>query len=332
MKKILFIITILLILSSCKNRPSNPIVIAHRGASGYLPEHTLEAKAMAFSMNPDFIEQDVALTKDNIPIVIHDHYLDTVTNVLKIFPNKKRKDGRYYAIDFTLKEIKKLTVHERIDLEKKTPSFPERFPLSNSIDFKIPTLEEEILLIQGLNKSMKRNIGIYTELKAPWFHKQEGKDIAKIVLKIFRKYNYTDKNSNCFIQSFDPECLKYIKNKLKVKIKLVQLIADNSWDETPGVDYNKMQTEQGLSEIAKYAEGIGPWIDQIVLSADKYTDLVKFAHKYGLLVHPYTFRKDDLPEYVTKLDDLFKILIDKVGVDGVFTDFPDMGVKFIKNR
>lgn len=96
---------------------AEPLVIAHRGASGYLPEHTLEAKTLAYAMKPDYIEQDVVMTKDDQLVVLHDHYLDRVTDVAERFPNRARADGRYYAIDFTLAEIKTLRVTEGFDID-----------------------------------------------------------------------------------------------------------------------------------------------------------------------------------------------------------------------
>ena len=157
--KMIFLISIIFVSSlsfaGCvKKMNDKPIIIAHRGASGYLPEHTLECKAMAFGMNPDYIEQDVVLTKDNHPVVIHDHYLDTVSDVDRVFPGRKRSDGRYYVIDFTLEEIRKLRLRERIDLKTGNCVYPKRFPGETIIDFKIPTLEEEIQLIQGDRKSV----------------------------------------------------------------------------------------------------------------------------------------------------------------------------------
>jgi len=322
------IFLIFLIFSSCMvGNKSKVIVIAHRGASGYMIEHTLVAKAMAHTMNPDYIEQDVVLTKDNVPIVIHDHFLDTVTDVAKIFPKRKRADGRYYAIDFTIKEIKELTLHERTDLKTKKAIFPKRFPVKSIVKFRIPTLPEEIELIQGLNKSRNKNIGIYVELKAPWFHKKEGKNIEKIVLGVLKKYGYSDEKSNCYIQCFDPASLKYLKYKLKTKLKLVLLIADNSWNETPGVDYSKMLTAKGLKEISKYADGIGPWLNQLLKDGKQ---IVSNAHQAGLVVHPYSFRSDDLPNEFSSFDALLKKFIYNYKIDGLFTDFPDKVVKFLK--
>ena len=139
---------------------NNKIVIAHRGASGYLPEHTLPAKAMSYAMNVDFIEQDIVLSKDNVPIVIHDIHLETVTDVAVKFPNRNRNDGRYYVIDFSFEELKQLNVSERFNPESKQAIYPNRFPL-NSSTFKLHSLAEEIELIQGLNKSTGKNVGIY---------------------------------------------------------------------------------------------------------------------------------------------------------------------------
>ncbi len=156
------------------------LVIAHRGASGYLPEHTLPAKAMAYAQGADYLEQDVVMTRDDQLIVLHDHYLDRVTDVAQQFPSRHREDGRYYAIDFTLAEIKQLHFTEGFHLEgkKQVQNYPGRFPMNRS-DFRIHTLAEELAFIQGLNHSTGKNIGIYTEIKSPWFHRKEGKDISK---------------------------------------------------------------------------------------------------------------------------------------------------------
>jgi glycerophosphoryl diester phosphodiesterase len=168
------------------------IVIAHRGASGYLPEHTLPAKAMAYAQGADYLEQDLVMTKDDHLVVLHDHYLDRVTDVADRFPDRARKDGRYYAIDFTLDEIKSLKFTEGFDIEngKKVQTYPGRFPMGKS-DFRVHTFEEEIEFVQGLNHSTGKNIGIYPEIKAPWFHHQEGKDIAAKTLEVLKKYGYT---------------------------------------------------------------------------------------------------------------------------------------------
>ena len=167
-------------------------VVAHRGASGYLPEHTLASKAMAHAMNADYIEQDIVLSKDDIPIVIHDILLDDVTDVSEKYPNRKREDGKYYVIDFTFEELKSLEVTERFDSKTGLQIYPNRFPKGKS-SFRLHSLQDEIELIQGLNKSTGKDIGIYPEIKNPEFHHENGKDISKIVLDILTKYGYSTK-------------------------------------------------------------------------------------------------------------------------------------------
>ncbi len=329
------------------------VVIAHRGASGYLPEHTLEAKAMAHAMGADYIEQDLVMTKDNRLVVLHDRFLDRVTDVAKKFPDRKRADGRYYAIDFTLAEIKTLEVTEGFKVEggKTVSNYPDRFPIWKS-SFKVPTFEEEIELIQGMNHSRGTNIGIYPEIKSPWFHRKEGKDISDETLKVLKKYGYTQKSDKVYLQCFDPHELRRIKSELLQKnamdLKLVQLIAETDWHETMEkneageyvpYNYDWMFESGAMEKIAKYSDGVGPWKPMIVKDESTkdnllITDLVKDAHAAGMEVHPYTFRLDKgrIPPYATDFDDLLAIFYDKVGVDGIFTDFPDRAVQFLARQ
>jgi len=284
------------------------IIIAHRGASGYLPEHTLASKAMAFAMHPDFIEQDLVLSKDGIPMVIHDIHLETVTDVASKFSDRKRADGRYYVIDFTYAELLQLNVTERFDPKTDKVVYKTRFPLRKST-FKLHSLQDEIELIQGLNKSTQNNIGIYPEIKNPEFHNKEGKDISKIVLGVLSNYGYSSKKDNCILQCFDAKELKRIRQKLKSELFLVQLIESKS-------------TVEELKDIATYANGVGPWYKQIT------PEFVINAHNLDLKAHAYTFRADDLGEFES-----FEALLDygfnTLNLDGVFTDFPDKGVEFL---
>ena len=147
------------------SQPAKKLVIAHRGASGYLPEHTIAAKAMAYAQGADYIEQDLVMTKDDHLVVLHDRHLDTVTDVASVFPGRERNDGRFYVIDFTLDEIRQLAVSERFELEDGVtiPVFEDRFPLWKS-SFRVHTFSEEIELIQGLNQSTGKNVGLYPEM------------------------------------------------------------------------------------------------------------------------------------------------------------------------
>lgn len=306
---------------------SSPIVIAHRGASGYVPEHTLAAKAMAHAMGADYIEQDVVLTSDGIPIVIHDIHLESTTDVAQRFPGRARADGRYYAIDFSIAEIQTLRAHERTGPDGNA-AFPTRFPPGPGL-FTVPTLAEEIDFISGLDRSRGRTTGLYIEFKAPNFHRQEGHDIARRVLDVLVEKGYDQRREQVFLQCFDDATLRYLRHTLKTPLPLIQLIADNSWGEDSEVDYDFLQTAEGLDAIATYADGIGPWLMQIYRGkrADGsvvLSDLVSMAQQRGLQVHPYTFRADLLPEGVESFDELLDIFLHQAGVDGLFTDFPDL--------
>ena len=297
-------------------------VIAHRGASGYLPEHTLAAKSMAYAMHPDFLEQDLVLSKDDVPIVIHDIHLETVTDVAQKFPNKKRENGRFYVIDFTYDELLQLNVSERFDAESGNAVFKDRYPLWKS-KFKLHSLQDEIELIQGLNKSTGNNIGIYPEIKAPAFHVKEGKDISSIVLKILSDYGYKTKKDKCILQCFDANELKRIRTELNSELFLVQLIEFE-------------EDEKHLKEYATYADGLGPWYKSILKGKDEQgnwqkTNLVKEAHDLGLVVHAYTFRADDI-EGFSSFDELLDVGFNTLELDGVFTDFPDQTVSFLRKQ
>ncbi len=327
------------------------IVIAHRGASGYLPEHTLESKALAYMMGADYLEQDLAMSRDNYLIVIHDIYLDRLTDVAEKFPDRVRNDGRYYVIDFTLEELKSLNFSEGFVIEngKKVQEYKNRFPMFTST-FKLHTFEEEIEFIQGLNKTMGRDIGIYVETKAPWFYKQHNKDISKATLEVLKKYGYTTKESKAYFQTFDYPDLKYVKDTLmpqfNMDIKTILLYAYNDWHETYEYkdgswqlfDYEPIMTFEGMKEVAHYATGTGPSYDMII-DKDKskqgsivITDFVSNTHKNNMICHPYTVRKDKLPHYVTCVEELYDALYFKAGVDGLFTDFTDLAVNFLKKK
>lgn len=310
-----------------KRHASSPLVIAHRGASGYLPEHTLEAVAMAHALGTDFIEQDLVLTKDDVPVVLHDVHIDTISDVATKFPSRKRPDGRYYALDFTLAEIKQLTASERFDPKTGKAVFPGRFPAHKG-SFQIPTLEEEIQLVQGLNKSTGRNVGIYPELKNPAWHRQQGHDLSKAVLPLLLRYGYAQKSDACFIQCFELSEVKRLRTELGWKGRLIMLL-DAVAKGDDGTDFPSLYRPGGLAELAKLVEGIGPSLGSVLDTKGKPTELVKNAHAAGLLVHPYTHRVDALPKYATSSDALLGKLFTDARVDGLFTDFCDTVVRYL---
>lgn len=304
-----------------------PLVIAHRGASGYLPEHTLEAAVLAFQQGADYIEQDVVMTRDKQLVVLHDIHIDTTTNVASVFPDRAREDGRFYAIDFSLAELKSLRVHERTDKDGKRV-FPNRY--NGKASFKIATFNEHIELIQLLNKLNHTDVGLYPEIKAPAWHRRQGYDISQAVLDVLRQYQLDDDSKAIYVQCFDFEETKRIRNKLNAKVKLVQLIGDNSWGESK-TDYEYLLTDKGLTEVSHVAQGIGPWYPQLVASQYRTQAWVNNARQLGLTIHPYTFRADALPEGISS-QQFLKLLFNDVQVDGVFTDQTDVVREFLSHQ
>ncbi|TWT56980.1 Glycerophosphoryl diester phosphodiesterase precursor [Thalassoglobus neptunius] len=306
-------------------------VIAHRGASGYLPEHTLEAKAMAYAMGADYLEQDVVLSKDNIPVVLHDIHLDTVTDVAERFPDRKRSDGRFYAIDFLAEEIQSLRASERFHHKTGKAIFSGRFP-PHTGTFQVPTLADEIELIQGLNKSTGRNVAIYPELKQPEFHHEEGRDLSKVVLDELARFGYTSKSSPVIVQCFDEMELRRVREDLNCELTLVQLFSAAKWmTQRDAVDERRKR----LAVVAEYADGIGPSIDAIFLEdplggVPISSSLVVDAHAADLIVHPWTFRADAFPSMFQSFAQLHQAAV-LAGIDGVFSDFPDQSVMYFEN-
>jgi glycerophosphoryl diester phosphodiesterase len=328
---------------------ADKLIIAHRGASGYLPEHTLESKALAFGQGADYLEQDLVMTKDNHLVVIHDHFLDGLTDVAQKFPGRARADGKYYVPDFTLAEIRSLQMTENFKTEngKQVPVYPDRFPLWQG-SFKIHTFEEELQFVRGLEKSSGKRIGIYPEIKAPWLHHQEGKDIARATLAMLKKYGYTQKSDPVYLQTFDFNELKRIKTELLpqmgMNVKLVQLVAYSDWGETQArqngrwvnYDYDWMFKPGAMKEIARYADGVGPaWY---MLLDEKQsrpghivaTPMAADIQTTQLQLHPYTVRRETLPPYVRNIDEMYAALFEQAKADGIFTDFPDTLAQYLK--
>lgn len=330
-------------------------VIAHRGASAYLPEHTLAAKVLAHAQGADYLEQDVVMTGDDQLIVMHDPWLDRVTDVAARFPGRQRRDGHFYAVDFSMEEIRSLRAGEPVvpGGAGHRPQFPGRFPPGRS-RFHIHTLAEEIELIQGLNATSGREAGIYPEIKCPAFYHGEGKDLAAAVLKTLKDYGYTTRDSKIYLQTFDHEELRRVREELLPRygmdLKLVQLVAaavpgkapETTDKGEPILDpdhYGWMLSRDGMHELARHADGIGPY-HSMVVSPDsrpgtlRFSGLVGNAHAAGLEVHPYTLRADAgfLPAYARDLEEWLEIFYFRAGVDGLFTDFPDRAVRLLEER
>ena len=304
---------------------ADPLIIAHRGASGYLPEHTLAAHAMAYAQGADYLEPDLVLSADGHPVVLHDLTLDAVSDVRERFPGRARDDGLHYVVDFDLAELRQLRIHERIDPETGEPRFPGRFPEDRG-RFGVITLAELIELTQELNAVTGREVGIYPEIKFTAFHQAAGHDFVAILMTILDRYGYRGADAHCIIQSFEPAPLVRLRDEFDTELPLVQLLGENAW-RMNDVDYDTMYSPDGLETIADYADGIGPPIHRIIgdvaaKGAPAISSLVADAEAAGLEVHPYTLRADRLPAGL-KFNALIRLLFTEVGVDGVFTDHPD---------
>ena len=300
-------------------------IIAHRGASGYLPEHTLPAKALAYAMGADYLEQDVVATRDDQLIVLHDIHLDRVTDVAARFPARTRDDGRYYVRDFDLAEIRTLNVTERLD-DSGVPVYPNRFP-PHSGRFGVHTLAEELELVTGLNRATGGSAGIYPEIKRPAWHREQGIDLAPAMLEVLAANGYQGPDDPVFVQCFDANEVVRLREELGCRMRLVQLIGDNSWGEA-ATDYDALCSDTGLADLARIADAIGPWVNKLYTpgargNPPRSSGLTERAHKAGLLVHPYTFRADDLAPGFASFEDMVRYFCTQLGVDGLFTDFPD---------
>lgn len=305
------------------------LVIAHRGACGYLPEHTLEAKAYAHATGADYLEQDIVATRDDELIVLHDIHLDRVTDVRARFPDRQRSDGRYYARDFDLHEIRTLVACERRADDGVSAVFPTRFP-DVPVPFRVPTFRDELCFIRGLNRSTGREVGVYPEIKRPAWHREQGVDISPLVLDLLDEFGYRSKSDPVYLQCFDAEELRRIRHDLGCGLKLVQLLADNSWGES-ATDYAALQTRQGLHELAQTADGIGPWFEQLAAPRGDGglpvpTRLAADAHAEGLTVHPYTFRADQLAAGFNSMQEMVRWSVETLHIDGLFSDFPELAL------
>lgn len=337
MKHAVLALMLLLLPLAAQAADYRPAVAGHRGACGYLPEHTLESKVMAYTMGVDYVEQDVVFTRDNVLVVLHDHTLETTTDVGKKFPGRHRADGSYYTIDFTLAEIKSLLVTERFDPKTGKAVFSGRFPVGWGIDFRVPTLEEEILLVQGLNKSTGRNVGLYVEVKEPAFHEKEGKPIMKATIEMLAKYGYNKKDANVILQIFDFDAVKKSRElgwvaplAMLVDMDGQMLIDDKSV-------HKWLLTEEGVKEVSKYANIYAPWFSHLAVPSEdgkSYTaaPCLKWARDAGMQVHTWTHRTDKvLSGFATEeamLDAMFK----EMKLDAVFSDFPDNVIAYLKKN
>lgn len=329
-----------------RNRPG-PIVIGHRGASGYRPEHTLASYELAARLGADFLEPDLVVTRDGTLVCRHEPELSETSDVsnhpeFAARRTTKMLDGQvvigWFVEDFTLAELKTLRAVARI------PQFRQHNTLYNG-RYEVPTLQEVLDLRVRLSGELGRNLGVYPETKHPTFFQQAGLPLEPRLLEILRRNGLNHQEAPVFVQSFEVTNLRQLR-AAGLRTRSVQLLSASGapFDTVAagsGPDYAELATPDGLRGIARYAQGIGPEKQQVIpRNADgtlgSPTTLVADAQRAGLIVHPYTFRAENnfLPiDYRTStvLSDFGRAIDEQVvylrtGVNGVFTDHVDVSV------
>jgi glycerophosphoryl diester phosphodiesterase len=326
-----------------------PLVIGHRGASGYRPEHTLASYELAARMGADFIEPDLVSTKDGFLVARHEPEIGGTTDVADHpeFADRrvtKMLDGvavtGWWTTDFTLAELKTLRAKERLPLiRQENTLWDERF--------EVPTFEEVLTLRERLSRELRRPIGVYPETKHPTFFKQLGLALEPKVVRALRTHDLDRRNAPVFVQSFELTNLGTLRNLYGLRVPLVFLTSASGapYDLVAKGDprtYADLTTAPSLQKLARTINGLGPDKAQVIprnadgTLAASATSLVTDAHAAGLQVHPYTFRAENtfLPvdyrtgtsdaDFGRALDEQVRYL--ETGIDGLFTDQPDIGV------
>jgi glycerophosphoryl diester phosphodiesterase len=291
---------------------ATPLVLAHRGASGYLPDHTLEGYTLAIEQGADYIEPDLVSSKDGVLVVRHENELSGTTDVAERFPARRTSkvvDGKtvegWFTEDFTLAELKTLRARQPL---------PGR-PHEHDGKYTIPTFDEVLDLAQREGRARGRAIGVYPETKHPSYFDSLGLSLEEPLLRSLAAHGLTGRDAPVFIQSFEPENLQELRGLTKVRLVLLL--------DVPGIPVEQ------LPEVAGYADGIGVNKRLVIDESGAVTPLVAEAHRAGLLVHAWTFRKEAqyLPPWahgdpVAELRRFYA-----AGVDGVFADFPDLALQ-----
>jgi glycerophosphoryl diester phosphodiesterase len=324
-----------------------PLVIGHRGAAGYRPEHTLASYELAVRMGADYFEPDLVSTKDGKLVTRHENEIGGTTNVAERPEFAARKatkvvDGvtltGWFTEDFTLAELKTLRAKERI---------PEVRPRNTLYDgrFEIATFQEVIDLQRRLSKELRRDIGIYPETKHPTYFQDIGLPLEPKLVDALNRNGLNRRDAKVFVQSFEVANLKALNRSLRVP--LVQLVNATGapYDFVKAGDkrtYDDLVKPVGLKEVSTYADGIGPSKDRVIpRDAAGFlttpTSLVQDAHAANLVVHPFTFRNEntflpadyrtsaDPAAYGRAFDEYAKFFA--TGVDGLFSDNSDTAVE-----
>ncbi|MDJ0642416.1 MAG: glycerophosphodiester phosphodiesterase family protein [Erythrobacter sp.] len=273
-----------------------PLIIAHRGASGERPEHTLAAYELAIDRGADYVEPDLVVTKDLVLIARHETELSGTTDVAsrEEFEDRRREKvigerrvAGWFAEDFTLAEIRSLRAKERV---------PSARPANARYDglYQVPTLDEIVKLVRAKEAETGRAIGLYPELKIPtWLLQEEGIDTVDLLVTELQRLDLDGADERVFIQVFEVGPLQRLDRLIDSKLVLLIAPEGGPFDE-PELRWSDMITPTGLAEIATYADGVGPWLGHVLDPGTMQpTGLVANAHAAGLKIHPWTLRKEN---------------------------------------
>ncbi|HEX4932153.1 MAG TPA: glycerophosphodiester phosphodiesterase [Gemmatimonadaceae bacterium] len=319
--------------------PERPLIIAHRGASGHRPEHTLAAYDLAIAMGADFVEPDVVMTKDHALVARHENEIGGTTDVAAKFPERRRTrmiDGDtvtgWFTEDFTLAELKTLRARER--LTQRSRAWDGQF--------EVPTLDEVLALVRRREREAARPIGVYPETKHPGYFRSIGLPLEDSLLAVLARHGFRGRDDAVFIQSFEVGNLQALR--ARTTIRLVQLVnLDGAPPDVAAAGgtlrYGDMVTAEGLRGVARYADAVGAhkWLVLPRAAAGdtaRATTLVRDAHAAGLQVHVWTMRSDtrDLaPGFRGDAAAEWRAFA-AAGVDGIFGDFPDVGWGALRGR
>ncbi|WP_328477059.1 glycerophosphodiester phosphodiesterase [Actinoplanes sp. NBC_00393] len=320
-----------------------PLVVGHRGASGYRPEHTLASYELAARLGADYLEPDLVITKDGVLVCRHEPEIGGTTDVAAHpeFADRKRTvslDGvsvtGWFTHDFTLAELKTLRAVERI------PAVRQQNTLYDGL-FEVPTFQEMLDLRKRLSKELGRDLGVFPETKHPTYFQKLGLALEAPLVRTLRRNGLDRRGAKVFVQSFEAANLRELADKHRVQVPLVFLTGATGGPFNDPRSYADYLTPAGLKELSQFVDGIGPEKSQIIpRKADGTlgtpTSLVADAHAAGLKVIPYTFRNEnqflpaelrvgaDPTAYGKAIDEQVTFL--RTGIDGLFTDNPDTGV------
>jgi glycerophosphoryl diester phosphodiesterase len=327
-----------------RHRPRRPLIIGHRGAAGYRPEHTLASYELAARMGADFIEPDLVTTKDHVLVARHEPEIGGTTDVASHPEFASRKTTKlldgvpttgWFTEDFTLAELKTVRAVERL------PAVRQHNTLYNGL-FQVPTFQEVLDLRARLSRELEREIGVYPETKHPTYFRALGRPLEDVLVDVLHAGGLDHPDSPVFVQSFEATNLRLLHDKFRLRAPKVFLTSATGTPFNDPRSYADYLTPAGLHELSTFVDGIGPDKNQIIPrradgSLGQPTSLVGDAHAAGLTVHPYTFRAEntflptdlrigtDPTAYGRAIQE--QIIFLATGIDGLFTDQTDIGVQ-----